>query len=271
LLDLETYELRWFDYWLKEIQNGIMAEAAVALYLLGENRWREENEFPLARTQPTKYYFHSGGRANTLFGDGKLSPAPPANNPPDSYVYDPADPVRSVRRAEGGARGGISAFPEDQRVNEQRADVLVYTSEVLTEAVEVTGFPAVELYVASTAVDTDFCAKLVDVHPNGAAYNVAYAGASCFSTRYRNSFAQPELMTPGEIYKISFQLNPTAYVFKQGHRLRVEVTSSDFPIFNRNLNTGRDFYHATEMLKAKQTVYHDPAHPSGIILPVIPR
>ena len=271
LLDLETYELRWFDYWLKGIQNGIMADAPAMLYILGENRWREENEFPLARTQATKYYFHSGGRANTLFGDGRLSTAPPSDHPADSYVYDPADPVPSITRAEGGARGGVSAFPEDQRVNEQRADVLVYTSEVLAEDMEVTGFPQVELYVSSTAVDTDFCAKLVDVHPNGAAYNVSYAGASCFSTRYRDSFEQPKLMTPGEIYQISFQLNPTACLFKKGHRLRVEVTSSDFPIFNRNLNTGRDFYHSSEMIKATQTVYHDPARPSGIILPVIPR
>lgn len=269
LLDLEEFELRWFDYWLKGYSNGIMDEPGVMLFIMGENVWRGENEWPLARTKYTRYYFHSDGNANTLYGDGKLNIRKPGDEPPDIYVYDPADPVPSIRGGTG-ARGGISSDPIDQRVNEKRADVLVYTSDVLKEDIEITGTLKIVLYAASSAKDTDFCGKLVDVHPNGAAYNVNYAASGLISARFRESLQNPSLIEHGKVYRYEIPLRPTGIVFKKGHRIRVEISSSDFPIFNRNLNTGKDPYTSTEMVKAKQTIYHSRKYPSHIVLPVIP-
>ncbi|MCD6452170.1 MAG: CocE/NonD family hydrolase [Acidobacteria bacterium] len=268
LFDLETYELRWFDYWLKGYENNIMNEPKVKLFLLGENRWIDEDGWPPPDAEYTNFYFHSKGKANTLFGDGKLDTTPPGDEPPDKYTYDPADPVPSIRGGHG-ARGGISSDPVDQRVNEKRMDVLCYTSDVLTEDVTVVGPVKIVLYAASSAVDTDFCGKLVDVHPNGAAYNVCYAATGLISARFRNSFEKPSLIKPGKVYRYEIMLRPTGIVFKKGHRIRVEVSSSDFPIYNRNLNTGKDPYTSTEMVKAHQTIYHNAKYPSHIVLPVI--
>lgn len=268
--DMESFELRWFDHWLKGCDNGVEREPKVKIFIMGENLWRNENEWPLARTQYTPYYFHSGGDANTLYGDGKLDTVLPAEEKPDSYEYDPADPVHSLRGGKG-ARGGISADPIDQRPNEKRKDVLVYTSGVLTEDLEVTGPVKVILYAASSARDTDFCAKLVDVHPNGSAYNVCYPAIGILSARFRSGTTKVELIEPGEIYRYEIILPPTGIVFKKDHRLRVEISSSDFPLYHRNLNTGLDPYTSTEMVVAGQTVYHDTEHPSHILLPVIPR
>jgi len=269
-LDLSEIELRWFDYWLKGYPNGIMDEPRVLLFIMGDNIWRGENEWPLARTRYTKFYFHSGGHANTLYGDGFLSTEKPGDEPPDTYVYDPANPVPSIRGGRG-ARGGISADPVDQRVNERRPDVLCYTSAPLEEDLEITGPVKIILYAASSARDTDFAGKLVDVYPNGAAYNVCYAATGLISARFRESVEKPSLIEPGKIYRYEIPLRPTGIVFKKGHRIRVEITSSDFPIYNRNLNTGKDPYTSTEMVKATQTIYHDRQHPSHILLPVIPR
>ncbi len=265
-----SFELRWFDHWLKDYDNGVDREPKVKLFIMGENRWREENEWPLARTQYTPYYFHGGGDANTLYGDGKLDPVLPAEEKPDSYDYDPADPVPSLRGGKG-ARGGISADPIDQRPNEERQDVLVYTSGVLTADLEVTGPVKVILYAASSARDTDFCAKLVDVHPDGSAYNVCYPAIGILSARFRNGTTKAELIEPGMVYRYEIILPPTGIVFKKGHRIRVEVSSSDFPLYHRNLNTSLDPYTSTEMVVAKQTVYHDAEHPSHVLLPLIPK
>jgi len=269
-LDLESYELRWFDYWLKGYPNNIMNEPKVKLFVLGANVWREAADWPLPNTQYTKCYFHSDGQANTLYGDGTLSMDLPGSEPQDKFIYDPADPVPTVRGG-AGARGGISSDPIDQRINEKRQDVLCYTSDVLKEDMEVIGPLKVVLYAASSAVDTDFCGKLVDVHPNGAAYNVSYAASGLLSARFRESLENPSLIEPGKVYKYEISLRPTAIVFKRGHRIRVEISSSDFPLFNRNLNTGKDAYTSTEMVTANQTIYHDAQHPSHIILPVIKR
>ncbi len=265
-----SFELRWFDHWLKDYDNGVDREPKVKLFIMGENRWREENEWPLARTQYTPYYFHGGGDANTLYGDGKLDPVLPAEEKPDSYDYDPADPVPSLRGGKG-ARGGISADPIDQQPNEERQDVLVYTSGVLTADLEVTGPVKVILYAASSARDTDFCAKLVDVHPGGSAYNVCYPAIGILSARFRNGTTKAELIEPGMVYRYEIILPPTGIVFRKGHRIRVEVSSSDFPLYHRNLNTGLDPYTSTEMVVAKQTVYHDAEHPSHVLLPLIPK
>jgi putative CocE/NonD family hydrolase len=269
-LDLESYELRWFDCWLKGYPNNIMREPKVKLFIQGVNEWRGEVDWPLPDTQYTECYFHSKGQANTLDGDGTLSMNVPADEPQDKYIYDPADPVATVRGGTG-ARGGISSDPIDQRVNEKRPDVLCYTSDVLKEDVEVIGPLKIILYAASSAVDTDFCGKLVDVYPSGAAYNVSYAASGLLTTRFRESTENPSLIEPGKVYKYEINLRPTAVVFKKGHRIRVEISSSDFPLFNRNLNTGKNPYTSTEMVKAHQTIYHDSQHPSHIVLPVIRR
>ena len=269
LLDLQEIELRWFDHWLKGYENTIMNEPKVTLFIMGEDTWRDEHEWPLARTTYTKYYFHSDGHANTLYGDGILNREKPGDEPPDTYIYDPQDPVPSIRGGEG-ARGGISSDPVDQRENEKRPDVLVYTSPVLEEGVEVTGPVTIVLYASTSARDTDWCGKLVDVHPNGAAYNVCYAGSGLLSARFRNGWwEKPSLVEPGKVYRYEIPLNPTGIVFKKGHRIRVEISSSDFPIFNRNLNTGLNPYTSTKMIQATQTVYHNRNHPSHIVLPVI--
>ncbi|UCC40862.1 MAG: CocE/NonD family hydrolase [Candidatus Aminicenantes bacterium] len=270
LLDLETYELRWFDHWLKGYQNNIMNEPKVKLFILGQDEWRDEAEWPLPDTQYTKFYLHSNGKANTLFGDGYLNTTPPKKEAPDEYVYDPADPVPSVRGGTG-ARGGISSDPIDQRINEKRMDVLCYTSEILKEDLEITGPIEIILYASSSAKDTDFCGKLVNVYPSGAAYNVCYSASGLISARFRESLESPSLIEPDKVYKYEIKLRPTGFVFKKGHRIRVEIASSDFPVFNRNLNTGKNPYTSTEMIKAKQTIYHNSEYPSHIILPVIGR
>jgi len=270
LLDLETYELRWFDYWLKGFKNNIMNEAKVKLFIVGKDEWRDEKEWPLPDTEYTEFYFHSNGKANTLFGDGRLSMEAPGQEPPDEYVYDPADPVPSVRGGTG-ARGGISSDPIDQRVNEKRMDVLCYTSDVLKDDIEIVGTVKIVLFASSSARDTDFCGKLVDVHPNGAAYNVCYAASGLISARFRESMEKPSLIEPGKVYRYEIELRPTGTILKKGHRVRVEVSSSDFPIFNRNLNTGKDPYTTTDMVTAEQAIFHDAEYPSHIILPVIER
>lgn len=270
LFDLESYELRWFDYWLKGFQNNIMNEPKVKLFILGKNQWRDEKEWPLPDTKYTKFYFHSNGNANTLYGDGYLNMTPPEQEPPDKYTYDPADPVPSIKGGTG-ARGDISSDPIDQRVNEKRKDILCYTSDTLKDDIEVTGPINIILYTSSSAKDTDFCGKLVNVYPNGAAYNVCYAASGMISARFRESVEKPTPIEPGKVYKYEIKLRPTGFVFKEGHRIRVEISSSDFPIFNRNLNTGKDPYNSTDMFKAHQTIYHNAKYPSRIVLPLIDR
>jgi putative CocE/NonD family hydrolase len=270
LLDLESYELRWFDYWLKGMQNNIMNEPKVKLFILGDNNWRDEEEWPLTDTEYTKFYFHSSGNANTLYGDGRLDRNAPGKEPTDKYTYDPADPVPSIRGGTG-ARGGISSDPIDQRINEKRTDILCYTSDELKEDLEVIGPVKVVLYAASSAVDTDFCGKLVDVHPNGAAFNVCYSASGCISARFRESLENPSLIEPQKVYKYEIDLRPTGIVFKKGHKIRVEISSSDFPIFNRNLNTGKNPYTSTEMIEADQSIFHNAEYPSHIVLPLINR
>ncbi len=254
--------LRWFDYWLKGRETGIMDEGPIRLYILGDNVWRDEQEWPLARTQYTDYFLHSGGAAQTPQGDGSLSPARSVEETPDQFVYDPRDPVPSVHLMHD--QDGVF----DQRVLDSRRDVLVYQTEPLSAPLEVTGEPTVRLFAASSAVDTDFMAKLVDVHPNGFAQNLCYG---VVRARYRNGYAAPQLLTPGQVYEFTIALNPIANVFQPGHRLRLDVTSSDFPNWDRNLNTGGDGYADANMVTARQTVLHDAVHPSRITLPVIPR
>ncbi len=266
--DTDELMLRWYDYLLKGKATGNEREKPVKIFVMGENRWREENDWPLARARPTRFYLHSSGHANTLDGDGRLSTAVPQTESPDHYVYDPSDPVPT--------RGGglccdndrLASGAFDQRPVEARDDVLVYSTPAWKEDFEVTGPVSLELYVSSSAADTDFTGKLVDLWPNGFAQNLT---DGILRARYRNSQEKAEFMTPGETYKLTVDLWATSNVFRAGHRLRLEVSSSNFPRFDRNLNTGEDQGHATRMVKATNTVLHDREHPSALVLPVVPR
>ncbi|HMD86330.1 MAG TPA: CocE/NonD family hydrolase [Terriglobia bacterium] len=266
VVDEGTLTLRWYDYLLKGVENGMGSEKPVKLLVMGKNVWREEEGWPLARAKAASYYLHSAGKANTLRGDGTLSTTAPATEAADKYVYDPADPAPT--------RGGPlccdsthqppGAF--DQRPVENREDVLVYTTPAFKQDTEVTGPVTLELYASSSAVDTDFTGKLSDVWPNGFAQNLT---EGILRGRYRTSREKAELMNPGEVYRLTLNLWSTSNVFLAGHKLRLEVSSSNFPRFDRNLNTGEEPGHSARMVKATNAVYHDREHPSALILPVV--
>jgi hypothetical protein len=262
-------QLRWFDHWLKGMDNGIDREPPVKLFVMGANAWREAADWPVPGTEFTSFYLTSEGDANSSFGNGSLSRAAPATpQPADHFVYDPANPVPS--------RGGNSccsiAFapvgPYDQGAIEQRSDVLVYATPPLSEAMEVTGPVTVDLYASSSAVDTDFTAKLVDVYPDGKAFNISQG---IVRARYRDSLEKPTPLTPGDVTAFKIALMPTSNLFKSGHRIRLEISSSNFPHYDRNLNTGAPISSGEKMKRANQSVYHDPQRLSRIVLPIMPQ
>jgi putative CocE/NonD family hydrolase len=268
-IDLPGIHLRWFERWLKDVDNGIDQEPPVMLFVMGIDEWRSEADWPLPDTQYRPYYLHSGGQANTLHGDGALSEGPPGDEPPDVYLYNPLRPVPTV----GGQvilPGGNAMGPRDQREVELRDDVLVYTTPVLDRPVEVTGPIELRLFVASSARDTDFTGKLVDVYPDG---RVMILTEGILRARYRNSFTEPELLEPGTVYELMLNLWATANVFLPGHRIRLEVSSSNFPRFDRNSNTGGEIASETadQYQPAINRIFHDAAHPSRLILPLIER
>jgi len=232
---------------------------------MGENKWRAEQEWPLQRTKYTPLYLHSGGAANSSRGDGTLSLEKPAEEPADVFTYNPANPVPTVG---GNNLVGAQAGPYDQSEVELRNDVLVYTGTALTEDLEVTGPVKMILYASSTAPDTDFTAKLVDVHPDGRAFNLC---DGIIRARYRNGLDAPKLLSPGAIELYEIDLWVTSNLFKAGHRIRVEISSSNFPRFDRNPNSGLPFGTDTQMHRAQQTIYHTDKYPSHLLLPVIPR
>jgi hypothetical protein len=266
VLDMNGTIVKWYDYAIKGKQNEFATAPPVKIFVMGDNVWRAENEFPLARARETRYYLHATRGAQSAAGDGVISTAAPQNEKPDIYEYDPASPVRTI----GGRLccAGLPPGPFDQRPNESRTDMLVYSTPPLARDVEVTGFITVELYAATSAADTDFTAMIVDVDPTGYA---RYLGDGIIRARYRNSTEKAEPIEPGKTYKYTIDLWATSNVFKAAHRIRVYVSSSNFPRFNRNLNTGERTFGGTRMLKARQTIYHDAEHPSAIVLPIIPR
>ena len=264
---LTEMQLRWFDHWLKGIDNSIEQEKPVRIFVMGENRWREEEDWPLPNTQYRSYYLQSRGHANTATGDGVLSTTQSDTEPEDSYRYKPFDPVPTV----GGAvlmEGGEG--PRDQRQIEARDDILCYTTPPLKQPVEVTGPIELVLYVSSSARDTDFTGKLVDVHPDGRAENLT---DGILRARYRQSLSSPVLMEPGRIYELRVDLGATSNVFLAGHRIRLEVSSSNFPRFNRNSNTGGTIASESEkdFVLGINHVYHTHDYPSHLVLPVIKR
>ena len=251
----------WFGRWLRGEKNDVEEWPPVQLFVMGANKWRAENEWPLARTMYTDFYLHSGGHANTPAGDGALTTQPPRDQPPDEYVYDPRDPVMTLYTPAGQHE------PQDQRALDGREDILVYSTPPLQEPLEVTGPVTVKLWAASSARDTDFVAKLIDVWPDGFAQELCHG---IVRARYRESFDQPSLIQPGQVYEYTIQVNPISNLFKPGHRIRVDISSSDFPNFDRNHNTGGDDYAEATLVTARQTIFHNRARPSRMILPVIP-
>ncbi|MBL0389186.1 CocE/NonD family hydrolase [Tumebacillus sp. ITR2] len=269
VIDLRARQVRFFDRWLKGEENGLDAEPNVSLFVMGENAWREESEYPLARTEFTRFYLHSGGSANSRFGDGVLRaeevPGTAAGvAATDTYEYDPSRPFPFLTDGTSSQIGG----PDDYAALEQRADVLVYSTDVLETDTEVTGPIRMELFAASSAVDTDFMVKLLDVHPNGFVQRLT---DGMVRARFRNGMEREELIEPGKVYGYEIDCWHMSHVFQAGHRIRIEVASSAFPKYDRNLNTGAPLGQTTEMVVAKQTVYHDEQYPSAIVLPIIPR
>jgi putative CocE/NonD family hydrolase len=264
LIDLHAIQLRWFDYHLKGIRNGVDEEPPVRIFVMGDNAWRDENEWPLARTRFTPVYLSSGGQANSLRGDGRLSMTAAETEPTDKYIYDPLNPVPTC----GGTYIGPGAGVRNQAAVEQREDVLVYTGEALEKDLEVTGPVVLKLFAASSAPDTDFTAKLIDVRPDGYAQNIA---EGVVRARFRDSLELPTLIKPGAVYEYTIDMWSTSHVFKAGHRLRLEVSSSNFPRYDRNQNTGHELGADAETRPAIKTVFHDSRYPSRLILPLIPR
>jgi len=267
-IDFMSLQVRWFDHFLKGIDTGMLNEAPIKLFVMGANVWRDEQEWPLARAVATRYYLHSAGHANTLHGDGVLSTDTATGGQSDSFTYDPAKPVMT----RGGALLMSPEYPGgpyDQRETEGRTDVLVYSTPELTQDVEVTGPIMVHLWATSSAPDTDFVARLVDVHPGGYAQNLT---DGIIRARYRN-FARDEkssLLEPGKPYEYEIDLWATSNVFQKGHRIRLDITSSNFPRWDRNLNTGHDIGVDAEGVVAQQTILHDAAHQSYVTLPIVP-
>jgi putative CocE/NonD family hydrolase len=289
-IDFNALRLRWFERWLKGSDNGVDRDAPVRLFVMGGGdahktpegrvfvggRWRDEREWPLARTKPTSFYLHAGGL---------LAAATPAQAPPARYLFDPRDPVPTIGGNVSSEGMLMPRGAADQKCRKElwsckdtlplsaRNDVLVFQTGPLESPMEVTGRLIVNLWVSSNAPDTDFTAKLVDVYPPnrdfpaGVDLNVA---DGIVRARYRESVERSKLMQSGEITKVTIEMYPTSLVFGRGHRIRLDISSSNFPRFDLNPNTGEPLNNNRRWAIADNSVYHDPQHASHIVLPVIP-
>jgi putative CocE/NonD family hydrolase len=262
---LSRYNLTFFDKYVRGMEVDL---PAVRYFVMGENVWRNAETWPLPQTQWQRYYLHSQGSANSSAGNGGLSREEPGAEKPDVFLYDPLNPVPTL-----GCRGGIhllrvAAGIQEQSPNERRQDILCYTTAELEEDIEVTGPLKLHLFAASSARDTDFVAKLVDVYPDGRAFNVTTDGI--VRARYRKSLFQPEFLTPGEVNEYEINLEAASQLFRRGHRIRIDVASSSFPEYDRNMNTGNAIGEDARGIVATQTVYHNSEYPSYMDLPVIP-
>ena len=258
-LDLSDLIIRWFDCWLKGLDNGIEQEPALRYFVMGSGRWKSADTWPPAGMDEAVYYLHSQGDAGQVRGDGRLEREAPGEEPGDRYTYDPRDPVPTLWTRQ------LFTVPADRRVLEHRQDILYYRSPPLEEEVEVVGYPEVVLYASSSALDTDFFARLVDEAPGGPALEVSYG---MVRARHQHSLDREDLLVPGAITEFRIRLGPTACRFLQGHRIRLEITSSDFPNHDRNHNTGRNDLEDIELVAAEQKVYHAAGCASQLILPV---
>jgi putative CocE/NonD family hydrolase len=268
---IDELQLRWFDHWLRGVDTGLADEAPVQLFVMGANRWREADDWPPPEARTETWHLRSDGRANSLSGDGTLTrEAPAADEPPDLFVYLPAAAVPSVGgnsccRADAAPMGAF-----DQALVEARNDVLVYDGPVLERAVEVIGTVELVLHAATDAVDTDWTAKLVDVAPCGATVNLC---DGIVRAAFRDSLSDPQPVEPGRVYEYRIRVGSTANRFEAGHRIRLEVSSSNFPAYDPNLNTGERVFDrgVTAGRPATQAVFHDGLRPSRLLLPVVPR
>jgi len=259
--------LRWYDFLFKGTQNEFATGKPVTIFVMGANQWREEDDWPLARAKTTRYFLHSQGAANSSRGNGALSTSSPASEPADKFTYDPGKPVPTTGGPLCCDAVHLAPGPKDQRAVEERDDVLIYSTPPLEHDLEVTGPVRLEFFASSSAVDTDFTAKLVDVYPDGSAINIA---EGILRAKYRDSQETSTLLTPGKVYSLAIDLWATSNVFRAGHRIRLEVSSSNFPRFDRNLNTGESAATSAKWASATNTILHDAAHPSALLLPVVP-
>jgi uncharacterized protein len=255
-LDIHALRRDWFAHWLKDEDTAVVHRPPVRIFVMGDNVWRDEQEWPLARTRWTAFHLQPGGG---------LATASPSASEPDRYTFDPGDPVPTrggrLLMSNAGATGG----PVEQGDVAERPDVLAYTGEPLTEPVEITGPVRAELWISTSAPDTDFSAKLVDVHPDGRSFNICDG-----IVRTRTVAAIP--LEPGAVYQVPIDMAATSIVVPAGHRLQVQVSSSSFPMWEPNANTGKEVGtdRVEDLRTADQRVFHDAAHPSRVVLPIIP-
>ena len=256
----------WWDMWLKGEETGFKANTPrVQYYTMGSNKWQAAEQWPPADVEMTTFYLNSGGKANTLNGDGVLTTKKPRKDNPDTFTYDPMDPVMSYGGNVCCTGNAVKGGAYDQQSMEENPNILVYTSEVLTEDTEVTGFIESTLYVSSDAKDTDFTIKIIDVYPDGRAYNL---DETIQRARYREGYDKEVFMEEGEVYELKLTPMATSNLFKKGHRIRIEVSSSNFPRFARNLNTGGNNYDESVGVVATNSIHHSSKYPSHIKLPI---
>ncbi len=257
----------FYDLLLKNEENNFKAKTPrVQYYTMGSNEWQSADAWPPASASMTTFYLNSEGSANSLYGDGQLTKSKPTTDNPDAFIYDPMNPVKSYGGNVCCTGNAIDGGSFDQRPMEARQDILVYSTEPLTEGVEVSGFIESTLYVSSDAKDTDFTIKLIDVHPDGSAYNL---DETIQRVRYREGYDKEVFMEKGKVYKVNLTAMSTSNFFKKGHRIRVEISSSNFPRFTRNLNTGGDNYNESTGVVARNKVHHSSQYPSQIRLPIV--
>jgi uncharacterized protein len=266
-LDYDALIFGWFDHWLKGAPSGLLdTMPKVRYFTMGSNRWQTAGTWPPENARPVTYWLTSDGRANSLYGNGRLVPAAPAQNRSDSFVYDPMNPVPSYGGNVCCTGNAVQAGSFDQRKMEARDDILVYTTDPLAEGIEVSGPIEVTLYVASDAKDTDFTVKLVDVDREGRAWNL---DETIQRVRYREGYDRQVFMERGRVYRVALGPLNTSNWFAPGHRIRIEVSSSNFPRFDRNLNTGGNNFAETAAVVARNTVHHGRQYPSSVTLSVV--
>jgi len=271
ILELKKIHLLWFDAKLKGDEEAkkqleeIFRGKKVKYFTMGENEW-EDGEYWPPSPKKEEFYLSSSGKANTLLGDGTLKSKSQSGESPDSYIYDPEDPVMAEVDFNFYSESHTRA-PLDQRFIERRDDVLVYTSEPLEKSLKIAGTPKINFYASSNREDTDWIALLSDVHPNGKSIKLT---EGYLRARFKNSLEEPELLEPNKIYEYDFEMTyALSNLFKPGHRIRICITSSYFPKIARNPNSGEEVGEGKKIKKAEQTIYHDEEHPSKIILPII--
>lgn len=266
LVNIEELHVKWFDRWMKDESNGVADRKRSEYFLMGVNEWQESETWPPEEAKGIAFYFHSGGKANTLMGDGQLGRDRPGEEVADTYTYNPEDPVIPVVNTNFSSDPPIET-PLDRRFVLRRDDVLVYASDPLGIPLEVAGRPWVTLFASSDCPDTDWVAELSDVYPDGHSIQL---GQGVLRARYRESLEFESLLEPNEVYEFKFELMTIAHVFQPGHRVRLSVTSSYFPYYDRNPNTGHPIGQDAEMRMAQNTVHHSREHASHVLLPVMP-